>query len=134
MEMGNLVENKRTRLLKVSKKQLQYLHTSSKQTIRTNEKSLDHKYIDLTRDRMTLNLHDHAQAPDVAALVVRVKLLVHERVHHLRGHVLGAADRRRQFGRADGIQHARATSRRQIEIADLHRRHLHRVKSKTENR
>ena len=74
------------------------------------------------------DVHDDAEAPEVAALVVVVGL-ADERLDDLRGHELGAAHRGQQLGRRDGRgdRVVELDARAQVEVADLYRRQLVRV-------
>merc|ERR1719376_1175491 len=69
--------------------------------------------------------HDDSEAPNVAPLVVVVRVVVQESVDHLGRHVLRAPHRRRHLRRLRSVLVVVAVgARRQVEVADLDRGHL----------
>lgn len=74
------------------------------------------------------NVHDHAETPEIATLVVIIGL-ADEGLDHFRRHELGAAHRRQKLRRGHGTRQrvVELDARSKIEVAYLDRRQLVRI-------
>lgn len=74
------------------------------------------------------DVHDHAETPEIATLIVIIGL-ADESLDHLRRHKLGATDRRQKLRRSHGTRQriVELDARTEVEVAHLDRRQFVRI-------
>ena len=75
------------------------------------------------KEQLLKNLRYYTEAPNVTSFVIGEGFLEDKGIYNFGGHVLRTTDRGRQFRRFNWFQKA-STTRREVKIANLHRRNL----------